>query len=94
MLRWGGDMIWSLEKFPTTEKLMEWETYRNIIERPPAVFLCQYDLTAFLGHVVMDALRTHPICIISNALYQNPYYETPEVFLEQRRRRDATSLAS
>ena len=63
------------------------------VENPAEVFLCQYELTAFLGTVVMDALKTHPICIISNVIHQNPYYEKPEVYLEELRRRNSTALA-
>ncbi len=88
LLRWGGDMTWSLKKLPTTEKLMEWETHCNVIENPPAVFLCQYDLKAFLGNVVMDALKTHPICVVGGMIHQNPYYEDPAIFLEELHRRD------
>ena len=57
------------------------------------MFLCQYELTAFLGSVVMDALKTHPLCVVSNAIHQNPYYQEPEAFLEQLRRRQTTKLA-
>ncbi len=94
LLRWGGDMTWSLGKLPTTETLMEWETHCNVIENPRAVFLCQYDLTAFRGNVVMDAMKTHPLCVVSNVIHQNPYYEKPEVFLDELRHRDSTVLAS
>jgi len=94
LLRWGGDMTWALGKLPTTEMLMEWETHCNVIENPRAVFLCQYDLTAFRGNVVMDALKTHPLCVVSNAIHQNPYYEKPQAFLEELRRRAPTALAS
>ncbi len=27
-------------------------------------------------------MKTHPICIISNRIHQNPYYDNPEVYLE------------
>ncbi len=91
LLRWGGDMTWSLKKLPTTEKLMEWETHCNVIENPPAVFLCQYDLKAFLGNVVMDALKTHPICVVGSMIHQNSYYQDPAVFLEELHRRDSAS---
>ena len=94
LLRWGGDMTWSLKKLPTTEKLMEWETHCNVIESPPAVFLCQYDLTTFRGNVVMDALKTHPLCVVSNVIHHNPYYEKREVFLNELRHMHSTGLAS
>ncbi len=73
---------------------MEWETHCNVIENPRAVFLCQYDLTAFRGNVVMDAMKTHPLCVVSNVIHQNPYYEKPEVFLDELRHRHSTVLAS
>jgi len=92
-LRWAGVMSWPLKKVPTTEKLMEWETHCNLVEDPAAVFLCQYELPTFLGTVVMDAMKTHPICIVSNVIHQNPYYEKPEVYLEELRHRDSTTLA-
>ncbi len=91
LLRWGGDMTWSLKKLPTTEALMEWETHCNVIENPPAVFLCQYDLKAFLGNVVMDALKTHPICVVGSMIHQNTYYEDPAVFLEELHQRGSAA---
>ncbi len=93
LLRWAGVMSWALEKVPTTEKLMEWETHCNTVEKPTAVFLCQYELQTFRGNVVMDALKTHPISVVGNAIHQNPYYEDPEVYLQAVRRRDPTPMA-
>ena len=92
LLRWVGVMSWALKKVPTTEKLMEWETHCNVVEDPAAVFLCQYELPSFLGTVVMDAMKTHPLCIVSNVIHQNPYYEKPEVYLEELRHRGSTTL--
>jgi len=86
-LRWSGDMTWSVGKMPTTKALMEWESMCNIIESSPVIFFCQYDLTKFSGSVVMDALKTHPLCVIGNTIHQNPYYEQPDVFLEKLRDR-------
>ena len=67
LLRWGGEMTWSLGKLHNSTRLMEWESACNVIDDPPAVFLCQYDLTQFRGSVVFDALKTHPLCVIGNA---------------------------
>ena len=93
LLRWGGDMTWSLDKIATSETLMEWEIHCNVIEGPQAVFLCQYDLRRFLGSVVMDALKTHPICIVSNSVHRNPYYQEPEIFLRDLRSKESVTLA-
>lgn len=75
------------------EKGIGGSTHCNTVENPAAVFLCQYELPTFLGTVVMDAMKTHPICIVSSAIHQNQYYEKPEVYLEGLRRRDPTALA-
>ena len=83
LLRWGADMTWSLPKIPTSHSLMEWETHCNTIGSVPAVFLCQYDLTQFMGSVVMDAFKTHPLCVISNVIHRNPYFVEPSIFLEE-----------
>ena len=90
LIRWGGDMTWSFEKMPKSETLMEWESMCSIIEDPPAIFFCQYDLTKFLGSVVVDAMKTHPFCIISKVIHQNPFYEKPEDFLERLRSQHAS----
>lgn len=89
-LRWGGDMTWSLKKLPTSESLMTWEAHCNTVDNPPAIFLCQYELRAFAGSVVMDALHTHPLCLVSNTIHRNPFYEKPEAFLRNLARRKAT----
>ncbi|MCI0428089.1 MAG: MEDS domain-containing protein [Nitrospiraceae bacterium] len=89
-LRWGGDMTWSLKKLPTSESLMTWETHCNTADNPPAVFLCQYELKVFAGNVVMDALHTHPLCLVGNVIHRNPFYEKPDAFLHKLARRRAT----
>lgn len=86
LLRWGGDMTWSLQHLPTSTMLMEWETMCNLMDTP-AVFLCQYELTQFAGSVVIDALKTHPLCIMGSVMHQNPFYMKPEAFLAELRRR-------
>ena len=91
-LRWVGDMTWSHKKMPTSEALMEWESACNVVEDAPVVFLCQYELSQFLGNVVVDALKTHPLCIMGSAIHRNPYYEEPEAFLDHIRQRTATPL--
>ncbi len=92
LLRWAGDMSWSLQQMPTSEKLMEWESHCNMVENPPALFLCQYDLRAFLGTVVMDAMKTHPLCVVGNAIHRNPFYQRPEEFLAEMSQRPPTAL--
>lgn len=75
-LRWGGDMTWSLQKLPASAALMEWETWYNRLHHPPVVLLCQYDVTQFPGHVVIDALKIHPLCIIGNVIHRGQWYDS------------------
>ena len=92
LVRWGGDMTWTLGKVATTETLMEWETMCNVIESPQAVFLCQYDLHRFVGSVIIDALKSHPLSIVGSTIHENQYYQDPETFLAEIRSRPSTPL--
>ena len=84
-------MTWSLPKLPSSHSLMEWETHCNTIDSVPAVFLCQYDLKQFMGSVVLDAFKTHPLCIVTNVIHQNPYFVEPGLFLEELRSRGSAT---
>lgn len=90
LVRWGGDMTWTLGKVATSETLMEWETMCNVIKSPQAVFLCQYDLHRFVGSVIIDALKSHPLSIVGSTIHQNQYYQDPETFLAEIRSRTPT----
>ena len=89
LVRWGGDMTWSLKQMPSSEALMKWECVCNV-KNVPAVYVCQYDMTQFLGSVIVDALRTHPLCIIGGTIHKNPYYASPEEFLAELRSEHAS----
>lgn len=91
LLRWLGDMTWAFDQMATTETLMEWECTSNV-NNFPGVFLCQYDLHRFPGYVIVDALKSHPLSIIGNTIYENPYYLEPDQFLEEIRSREPTAL--
>lgn len=93
LVRWVGDMTWSFEQMADSETLMEWETMCNVVDSPQAVFLCQYDLRRFIGSVIIDALKSHPLSIIGKTVHQNPYYLEPQDFLLEIRNRPATQLA-
>jgi hypothetical protein len=89
-LRWGGDMTWTLKRMASSERLMAWENLCNLLHAPMAVFFCQYDLTQFPGDVIIDALKTHPLCIIGEMIHRNPYYREPSLFLEELYHRQST----
>ena len=83
LLRLVGIMGWTFKKMPDSDTLMVWESACNLMGSPPAIFLCQYDLNSFMGSVVLDAMRTHPICIIGSAIHKNAYYQEPKDFLSE-----------
>lgn len=86
-LRWCGEMSWTFSQIATSEVLMEWESACNMVGHAKVVFLCQYDLNRFGGDTVIDALRTHPLAVIGDAIHHSPYYQPPETFLEYLRSR-------
>jgi len=85
LIRIGGDMAWGLTKMPSTDELMKWEAMYDLHVAPqfPFLALCQYDLKAFGGEVVLDALKTHPLCIIGELINENPFYTSPKEFLNE-----------
>lgn len=91
LIRWLGDMTWSFQQMADSETLMEWESLCNVVSAR-AVFVCQYDLHRFPGSVVVDALRSHPLSIVGDTIYENPYFLNPQEFLQQVRSRPASSL--
>jgi hypothetical protein len=40
--------------------------------------LCQFDLTVFESDIMMDALRTHPYCVMGDVVVPNPFHESPD----------------
>ena len=92
MLRWIGDMTWAFVKMATAETLMEFECLANG-EKLPAVLFCQYDIRRFPGNVIVDALKSHPLSIIGDTIYENPYFVEPADFLEELHAREPSRLA-
>lgn len=92
LLRWLGDMTWAFDKMATAETLMEFECVSNV-EKMPAVVFCQYDIRRFPGHVIVDALKSHPLSIIGDTIYENPYFMDPTEFLEELHTREPSRLA-
>ncbi len=54
----------------------DWCSTINTLDDAPALFLClcQCEIQRVHGDVVLDVMRTHPMCILSNAIHQNPMY--------------------
>ena len=85
LIRHAGDMAWGLGKMPSTKELACWEAVYDLCFAPriPIVALCHYDLNLFGGDVVLDVLRSHPLCIVDEAIHRNSFYMPPTDFLEE-----------
>jgi hypothetical protein len=91
LTRFWANMEWSLEDFPGTDDIVEYEARLNeVTSRFEDVVVCTYDLNRFSATVVMDILRTHPQVIVGGILQENPFYLPPEQFLEELRTRSLT----
>jgi MEDS: MEthanogen/methylotroph, DcmR Sensory domain len=88
LTRFWANMEWSLEDFPGTDDIVEYESRLNdVTSRFEDVVVCVYDLNRFSATVVMDILRTHPQVIVGGILQENPFYVPPEQFLRELRTR-------
>jgi hypothetical protein len=78
-VRWSGDGEWALEQDITVCEMLRWEAlYDEHSAGWRMLALCQFDLTVFESDVIMDALRTHPYCVMGDVVVPNPFHESPE----------------
>ena len=88
-VRTCGDMTWALRDMPGTDELMEYESRVNqLTMEHDCTLLCAYDVNAFSGRTVMDVLATHPMVLMGDRIYENPYYIEPRDFLHTLLRRN------
>ena len=93
-VRTCGDMTWALRDMPGTGELMEYESRVNQLTREhDCTLMCVYDVNKFSGRAVMDVLSTHPLVVMGDRIYENPYYVEPKAFLQTLVRRGSASLA-
>jgi len=78
-VRWAGDGAWALDREVTVHEMLEWEAlYDKHAADWRILALCQFDLTVFDSDMMMDALRTHPYCVMGEVVVPNPFHESPE----------------
>ena len=78
-VRWSGDGEWVLDRDLTVCEMLRWEALYD--EHTPEwrmLALCQFDLSVFASDVMMDALRTHPYCVMGDVVVPNPFHESPD----------------
>lgn len=82
--RASGEMSWALRGVPGSERLVEYEAGLNhVLPECGITGICQYDVRRFDGATILDVLRVHPLMVVRGQVVENPYYMTPEQFLEE-----------
>ena len=85
-LRVAGEMTWALGLEPGCDRLIEFEARLNeFLVESRSVIVCLYDRRRFDPAVIHDVLRTHPVVVLGDQVYLNPYYEPPELVLSDER---------
>jgi MEDS: MEthanogen/methylotroph, DcmR Sensory domain len=83
-IRATAEMVWALEAVPGVEHLMAYESRLNyFIENKPWISICLYNLTKFDGATIMQVLRTHPYTINKGVITENPFYQSPDIWLKE-----------
>lgn len=84
-VRTCGDMNWAVEALRDVEELMEYEARVNlVVHAHECICMCVYDLNRFGGRAVMEVLATHPMVLMGDRIFDNPYYLNPVDFLQRR----------
>jgi MEDS: MEthanogen/methylotroph, DcmR Sensory domain len=88
-------MDWAAEGGSYVDDVVEFEAHVNDVwRRHDDAVICTYHLAKFGGETVIDIMRTHPMVIIGGILQQNPFFVTPEEFLDEVRERRARRSTS
>lgn len=83
-VRWAGDGGWALRRDISVCEMLRWEAlYDQCSTDWQMLALCQFDLTVFGGDVVMDAMRSHPLCVMGEVVVPNPMHTDPDVLREE-----------
>jgi hypothetical protein len=92
-VRTCGEMSWALRGLPGTDELMEYESRVNeLTQQHDCTLMCTYDINRFSGRALMDVLATHPVVLLGDRIYENPYYQQPTEFLKGLLHRGVTPL--
>ena len=88
--RFIADMAWLLNHPDARDRALEFECRANLaIPKAGDVAICAYDLDKFGAAMVVDALRTHPMVLISGIVQHNPFYVPPEELLKELDERES-----
>jgi signal transduction histidine kinase len=77
-----GEMTWTLDG--DLKALAEFEARLNlnrVWERHACAGLCQFDVRRFTPETLRQMIIVHPLVVIGDRIYRNPYYVAPEQYL-------------
>ncbi len=83
-LRLTSEPTWTFGPEPACDRLIEYEALLN--DWPTnsrSIILCQYHQSRFGASCIHEVLRTHPVSILGDQVYTNPYFEPPELVLSR-----------
>jgi hypothetical protein len=90
-----ADMEWLLKDREATHRALEFECRVNLaLPKDGDVAICAYDLDKFGAAMVVDALRTHPMVLISGMVQYNPFYVPPEELLKELNAHESANTGS
>jgi hypothetical protein len=84
LTRFVGRMDWVHEYGVGINELVEYETRLNRIWRKfndPVI--CVYDLATYNAGALVNILRTHSVAIVGAVVAENPFFDPPEVILQE-----------
>ena len=71
---------------PGCDRLIEFEArLSDFLVESRSVIVCLYDRRRFDPAVIHDILQLHPVVVLGDQVYLNPYYEPPELVLSDER---------
>ena len=83
-----GEMSWALKNLPGTDDLVDYEYAVNeLCSTYDCTLACAYDVNAFHGRVIADALSTHSHIVLNGMIFENPHYLSPQEFKKFMARR-------
>ncbi len=84
LTRFVGRMDWVREYNVGINELVEYETRLNRIwQKFNDPVICVYDLSTFNAGALVNILRTHPVAIVGDVVAENPFFDPPEVILQE-----------
>lgn len=79
-LRVTGEMTWALGTETGCDRLLEYEAKLNqFFPASRAHAICQYNQSRFSSEIIEEILRRHPLAVIGDRVYQNPFYEPEDL---------------